>query len=143
MAFNLKKCFVPPSQGSCASAAILTIRIVCGIAFMIHGWGKIQNPMGWMGPTAPVPGFLQALAAIAEFGGGLAWVIGLLTPLASLGLAVTMFVATAMHMFVLKDPFVNMQQGSSYELPLVYLCIALLFMAVGPGKYSVDAKVFK
>jgi putative oxidoreductase len=33
-----------------------------GTAFLFHGWPKAQNPFGWMGPEAPVPAFLQAMA---------------------------------------------------------------------------------
>lgn len=45
-----------------------------GVAFVLHGWPKIQNPMGWMNAMGmqSVPSFLQALAALAEFGGGIA-----------------------------------------------------------------------
>jgi len=52
--------------------------------------------MGWMGPEAPIPAFLQALAALAEFGGGMALIVGLLTRLASLGIATNMIVALGM-----------------------------------------------
>ena len=65
-----------------ADTALLLLRIVAGVAFMLHGWGKIQHPFSWMGPD--MPGFLQALAALSEFGGGAAWALGLLTPLASI-----------------------------------------------------------
>ncbi len=60
-----------------------------GVAFMFHGWPKIQNPMGWWTGEPPVPGIFQALAALAEFGGGMALIVGLLTRLASLGIART------------------------------------------------------
>lgn len=138
-----KSCFIPTTQSNKASLALLFLRLIAGIAFMMHGWGKIQAPFNWMGPDSPVPGFLQFLAAFAEFGGGLAWVVGLLMPLASLGIAITMVVATYMHMVVMKDPFVNTKGGGSYELAAVFLAIALVFMAVGPGKYSLDRFVFK
>jgi putative oxidoreductase len=96
-----------------------------------------------MGPDAPVPGFLQGLAALAEFGGGLAWILGLLTPLASLGLAITMAVAVAMHAFVLGDPFVATGPGgSAFEPAAIYFCISLLLMAAGPGRVSLDRKIF-
>lgn len=122
------------------SIALLTLRVVIGIAFIFHGWGKIQAPFSWMGPTAPVPGFLQALAAIAEVGGGLAWILGLLTPLASLGIAATMAVAVATHVMS-GDPFFAMG-GSSYEIAAVYLCISLVLLLVGPGRLSADAAIF-
>ena len=47
----------------CASIGLLAVRLVVGVAFLFHGWPKIQNPMGWMGEKAPVPGLLQAAAA--------------------------------------------------------------------------------
>lgn len=140
---NVKSCFQVKPLPNATSASFLLVRLVVGLAFMMHGWGKIQNPMGWMGPDAPVPGVLQLLAAVSEFGGGLALILGLLTPLAMLGMAITMLVATSMHAFVMKDPFVasGPSQGS-YELALVYLTLTIMFMVAGPGKYSADAKIF-
>ena len=117
------------------SLGLLVLRLVAGVAFMMHGFGKIQAPFGWMGPDAPVPGVLQALAALAEFGGGLAWVLGLLTPLASLGILSTMLVAAQFHISK-GDPFMG-----GYELAIVYAAIAVMFIFVGPGKYSVDAQI--
>lgn len=138
-----KVCFKTYALPCKGSAALLILRLVVGLAFMFHGWGKIQSPFSWMGPDAPVPGFFQMLAAVAEFGGGLAWMLGLFTPLASLGIAITMLVATAMHAFVLKDPFVASGPGmGSYEPAISYLCVALVLMFIGPGKYSLDQKVF-
>ncbi len=142
MPTKLKCLFQPLAQPTCASLSLLFIRLVIGVAFMMHGWGKIQNPFAWMGPEAPVPGFLQFLAALSEFGGGLAWVIGFLAPLASFGIACTMAVALHFHMIVRQDPFVNATGGPSYELALVYFAAALLFLGVGVGKFSIDAKVF-
>lgn len=125
------------------SVGLLIFRCVAGLAFLQHGSGKIQDPFGWMGPESPVPGIFQALAALSEFGGGLAWLLGLGTPLASLGLACTMSVAVLLHAAVLKDPFVaSAPGGSSYEPALVYLCLALLLLLAGPGRYSLDRLVF-
>ena len=36
------------------SIAVLLLRLVAGVAFLFHGWGKIQNPMHWM-DKAPNP----------------------------------------------------------------------------------------
>ena len=121
---------------------VLFLRVVVGLAFMFHGYGKIQNPLGWMGPDAAVPGILQAAAAVSEFCGGLAWILGLLTPLASLGLGCTMSVAVYMHAAVRQDPFVARGEGGSYELALVYLCVAVLLLLAGPGRFSADRLVF-
>ncbi len=134
--------FKPLRLSARASAGLLVLRLVAGSAFMFHGYGKIHDPFGWMGPNAAVPGVFQALAAVSEFGGGMAWMLGLLTPLASFGLACTMAVAVWTHAIVLHDPFVSLQGGRSYELAAVYLCVAVLLLLAGPGRFSVDRAVF-
>ena len=123
--------------------ALLVLRVVAGAAFMFHGYGKIQQPFGWMGPDATTPGALQALAALAEFGGGFAWILGLLTPLASFGLLCTMAVAVRLHALVLGDSFVSSGKGQgSWELAAVYFAIALLLLLGGPGRFSLDRALF-
>ena len=139
---SIMKLFSVPERSTFADLALLLIRVVAGLAFMLHGWGKIQNPFGWMGPDGFAPGILQALAALSEFGGGLAWILGLLTPLASLGIACTMTVAFSLHAIVRGDPFVSMTGGPSSELAAVYFCIALLLIAMGPGRISLDRPLF-
>jgi len=134
--------FRPLRMSTRVSAGLLVLRLVAGSAFVFHGYGKIENPFGWMGPNAGIPGIFQALAAVSEFGGGIAWMLGLLTPLASLGLACTMTVAVWMHAIVLHDPFVALNGGRSYELASVYLCVAILLLLAGPGRFSVDRVVF-
>jgi putative oxidoreductase len=139
---KLKRFYMVSGHSTFVDVALLLIRVVVGLAFTIHGWGKIQNPFGWMGPQGFAPGIFQALAAISEFGGGLAWILGLLTPLASLGIASTMAVAFSFHTFMRGDPFVSMGGGPSSELAALYFSMALLLMATGPGRFSLDRKLF-
>lgn len=135
---KIKCCFSPVSLPNSASLALLILRLIVGIAFIYHGWGKIQNPFAWIPQPSHIPGFFQLLAAVAEFGGGIALILGLFTRLAALGLVFTMTVATLFHAVVMRDPFVNMTGGSSYEPALGYLGIALVFLTIGAGKFSVD-----
>ncbi len=137
----IRRVFQITQQSVTTSIGLLPIRLVAGLAFIIHGSGKIQNPFGWMGPDAPTPGILQALAALSEFGGGFAWIVGFLTPLASFGIACTMTVAVYYHAALRGDPFVSVG-GSSYELASIYLCVAILLILAGPGRYSLDRAVF-
>lgn len=125
-----------------ADLSLLLLRGVAGVAFMFHGWKKIQSPFDWMGPDAFAPGFLQALAALSEFGGGLAWVLGLLTPLASVGIAATMAVAVHLHAIMRGDPFVAVGGGASYELAAVFFCVAVVLLTLGPGRLSLDRVLF-
>src|SRR3954471_12397844 len=106
----------PAFVGGPGAVGLLVLRLVAGSAMMLHGWPKIQHASSWMGPQAPVPGALQALAALAEFGGGLCWVLGLLTPLASLLNLGTMTVALGMVHLPHGDPFVASKPGGpSFE----------------------------
>ena len=133
----------PPFVGGRGAVGLLVLRLVAGAAMMLHGWPKIQHATSWMGPDAPVPGALQAMAAVAEFGGGLCWILGLLTPMASFLILCTMAVATWMAHLSQGHPFVATTPGGpSYEPALGYLAIAVALMLVGPGRLSLDALVF-
>lgn len=136
--------FFPTFISGWGAATLLVVRVVMGVAFILHGWPKIQNPMGWMNAMGGegVPSFLQALAALAEFGGGIALLLGLLTPLAALGIVCQMLGALFMVHFPMAHPFVAATGGPSYELPLVYLALAILLLVMGPGRWSFDALLF-
>lgn len=135
----MKNIFGVRTHHMAGSMGLLLVRVVMGVAFLFHGWGKIQSPFSWMGPDATVPGVLQFLAAFSEFGGGLALIAGLLVPLACLGMAFTMIGAVYTHAVVMGDPFVG---PSSYELALVYFALCVLFITQGPGYFSLDRIVF-
>lgn len=136
--------FFPTFISGWGAATLLVVRVVMGVAFILHGWPKIQNPMGWMNAMGGegVPSFIQALAALAEFGGGIALVLGLFTPLAALGIVCQMLGALFMVHFPMGHPFVAATGGPSYELPLVYLALAILLLVMGPGRWSLDALLF-
>lgn len=122
---------------------LLFLRLVCGFGLMLHGFPKIQEPFSWMGSDATVMGVFQALAAVAEFGGGLALILGLLVPVACFGIVCNMATAIFMVHLAKGHPFVASPGGhGSYESALIYLAVAFLFMLIGPGAYSLDAILF-
>lgn len=131
----------PPYIGGLPAVGFLAVRVVSGAAMMLHGLPKIKNPMGWMGPDAPVPGLAQAAAAVAEFGGGICWIVGAVTPIASLLIMATMAVAVTTFHLKAGHPFVNVG-GPSFELATDYFAVGLLLLLAGPGKLSIDAIVF-
>jgi putative oxidoreductase len=140
----MKNLFFPAFYQGRTAWGLLALRLVFGTAFILHGYGKIQHAFNWMGETAPVPGIIQAAAAFSEFGGGFAILLGLLTPLAALGLVGTMTGALLMVHFPAGHSFVAMSDPTehTYELALVYWTIALTLGLTGPGTYSVDALLF-
>jgi putative oxidoreductase len=117
------------------SLGLLALRLVVGAAFIVHGWPKIQNPLHWMGDK--VSPILQLCSALAEFGGGIALILGFLTPIAAAALAINMAFALLLVHLPQNQPFVG--QGASFELPLVYFGVMVALFATGPGAYSVDA----
>jgi putative oxidoreductase len=125
----------PPFATGRTALALLLLRLMFGVAMTLHGWKKIQDPLHWMdGSEHAASAPLQALAAISEFGGGLALALGLLTPLACLGIAATMSFAIYTHVdrghaFVGKP---------SWELAGLHLAVAVGLLLAGPGRWSVD-----
>ncbi|HEX6978644.1 MAG TPA: DoxX family protein [Alphaproteobacteria bacterium] len=159
---SLTRLLYPPFMGGRFAAALLLLRIVAGSALFFHGLQKMaRGPFGWMGPDSWAPPILQFLAAFSECFGGLALVLGLLTPLAALGIGATMAVATFVHV-TRGDPFVRLPggaeatplldlpgtlviaggRGGSYELAAMFLVAAIVLILAGPGTFSLDAKLF-
>jgi putative oxidoreductase len=117
--------------------ALLLARLAMGFAFILHGWGKLQNWLHW-GDSLGIPSVFQALAAVGEFGGGVALVLGLLTPLASLTLLITMSVAILLAHVPAGHPFVGKPGEPSFELPAIYWVLSLLLLTFGSGRFSVE-----
>jgi putative oxidoreductase len=138
---KLNHCF--PLEANCRrlSISLLIVRIVFGVAMAFHGWPKFQNLTSWMGPEAPVPTILVALAAISEFLGGIAIALGALTPLASFLMMVTMMVAASFHISK-GDPWIS-TGGAAWEMAGIYFSLSILLLLVGPGRFSVDALLRK
>ena len=126
--------------GGAGALGLLVLRLVVGAAFILHGWPKIyqngqfyQNGQlvmtTWMNDVfkekAPPP-YLQGAAAVAEFGGGIALILGLLTPLFAFLIACTMGTAIAMAHVPQGHSFVAATPGQpSFELAAAYLAVAL------------------
>jgi putative oxidoreductase len=122
------------------------VRIITGLLLIPHGAQKL---FGWFGGHGLVatgqffesalgmsPGLLWAsLAGLAEFFGGLALVLGLLTRPAALAVAVVMAVALTVH---LPQGFFWNEGG--YEYPLMWGILALAIFLRGGGAYSLDAR---
>ena len=121
---------------------LLILRLALGIVFMAHGGQKLFV-MGLAGVTGgftqmgiPAPGVTAPLVALVEFAGAIALVIGLLTRLAALGIAVDML--GAMFFVHLKNGFF-LPMG--YEFALLLCLLAVTLVITGAGGYSVDARI--
>lgn len=135
--------------GTNAGWSALALRVPVGIIFAAHGAQKLfgwfggyglEGTGGWMESIGLAPGVLMAfLAGSAEFFGGLALIIGLLTRPAAAVLAVTMVVAIfAVHF---QNGLFMSNNGYEFGLALLAASVSLLFS--GAGKASVDAAISK
>ncbi|WP_158751978.1 DoxX family protein [Acidobacterium sp. S8] len=120
---------------------VLVARVVLGVIMLVHGWHKIF-PHGSLYNFAQtvahlgMPYWLGYVAAFTEFFGGALLVIGLLVPVAALGVAIDMAVAIiAVHLrHGLTGP-----QG--FEFPLSLFALALLILFSGSGHLAVDSRL--
>lgn len=127
-----------------AGIAALILRVPVGIILAAHGAQKLfgwfggnglAGTAGWMSSIGIEPGYLMAiLAGSAEFFGGLALILGLLTRPAAVAAAFTMLVAIfSVH---ISNGLFAANNGYEYALTLM---VALIALAVqGGGQLSVD-----
>jgi putative oxidoreductase len=124
--------------------ALLVIRVVLGITFVLHGGQKL---FGWYGGAGikgtrsmmqnlgvAHPGLLGWMAALSEAGGGLFVLIGLVTPLAAALIISIMLVA--IYTVHWKNGFFNGNRGYEFNLSLIALAVTLIL--TGAGLVSVD-----
>src|SRR5919206_2953785 len=126
---------------------LLLLRVVVGLTMSAHGAQKL---FGWFeGPKLGgvkamlgnfgfrVPALMALGLALTEFGGGGLFALGLLTPLAALGMVVVMVNAIALVHF--KNGFWAGKGG--YEFNLVLLAVSVAVAATGPGRFSLDRAI--
>jgi len=116
----------------------LPIRIVVGIALLLHGWAKLSNFAGAHGffSGLGLPSELLLPITMLEVFGGFAILIGILTRVAA-GLVILEMIGIILHIKLSKG-FVG---GFELELLIMSICISLLI--TGPGRISVEYEVLK
>ena len=129
------------------SLTSLALRLPAAVIFVAHGAQKMFGSFGgyglegtgqWMASIGLEPGYLMALAAgSAEFFGGIALLIGLLTRPAAFVLAITMLVA----IITVHLPNGLFMSNNGYEFGLTLLSISVALVFNGGGKLSLDRKL--
>jgi putative oxidoreductase len=115
-------------------AALLVVRIIVGIIFMMHGAQKMFGAFGGPGLSGVVQGMgpIGYLVAIGEFFGGLGLVVGFLSRFSAAALIVIMLGAIVqVHG---KNGFFLSEKGFEFNLALIGL-LAPILMA-GPGRFA-------
>jgi putative oxidoreductase len=135
--------------GTYPSWSRLVVRLALGIVFFAHGAQKLLGWFGGHGLRATVQTFQRYLgippavatfAAVVEFLGGIAMIVGFLSRPVAVALIVIMVVAVAkvhwQHGFFLAS---QPGQANGWEFNFVLIAMALAVLIGGAGALSIDA----
>ncbi|KQB87343.1 DoxX family protein [Corynebacterium lowii] len=122
---------------------LLIARLLLGTILIAHGWQKASDigaaQAMFEGMDAPLPNISAIIAAAIELGGGIALILGLLTPLAGalvflnmLGAALIAHVGNGI-----------LASDGGWELPGAIGACALALAVAGPGRIAADAFLFR
>jgi putative oxidoreductase len=124
-----------------ADLGLLIGRLGVGAIFIVFGWQKLSggqaawthygHAMASLGITL-MPNIWGLLAALSEFVGGFLLIFGFLFRPAAILIALTMLVASISTFR--EHPHNFTQYSRSIEM----LCILIVFIFVGPGKYGIE-----
>lgn len=135
-------------------AILAILRFVLGIVFFAHGAQKVlgwfggygfSGTMGFFTQQMHIPALFAFLAIAAEFLGGLGLILGLLSRIASFGIAVEMIVAVALVHWQ-NGFFMNWygnQKGEGFEYHLLAIAIGLAVIVKGGGAFSLDRVLYQ
>jgi putative oxidoreductase len=126
------------NHNSATSFALLIFRVGTSLMMLSHGYPKFQKLIAgnfqFGDPIGLGPEVALTLAVLAEFVCSLLLILGLVSRLALIPLMTTM--AVALFIVHADDAF------STQEKAAMYLIGYLLLFITGPGKYSIDRKLF-
>lgn len=131
-----------PASPRHLSLGIAIVRVVVGCIFVAHGYLKL-GIMGLGAATGmfaqmgiPAPSITAPLVSVVEIVGGIALILGVLTRLAALALAIDM--VCAILLVRIKGGFFN-PNGAEFEILLLTVCVALV--VAGAGVLSIDEAI--
>jgi putative oxidoreductase len=129
------------------------IRVTLGVVFFAHGAQKL---LGWFGGAGlkntlrtmhqflglPIP--LAFLAVATEFFGGAGLIVGLLSRLAALGIALIMAAAILMvhGRYGLFLNWYGDREGHGFEYHLIAIALAVAIIVRGSGALSLDRLLY-
>ena len=119
---------------------LLILRLALGIIFIWHGYPKLTHPNVMQGFFVQhgLPGFFVTLAGVLEVFGGALIILGFLTRIAALLLAIEM--AVAIWKVHSAGGYLAVH---NYEFPLVLAASCFALATVGAGRASVDYALYE
>lgn len=129
-----------PSLAPWSVWILLILRVVFGLLFVLHGYPKLtkeRKQTEKILKKTSIPIAMGPFAGFVELVGGLAILLGLMTSVAALLMALWMMGLTVFSITRLRKPLLTgLQPG--YELELLYLMGCLILAALGGGPLSLD-----
>lgn len=125
------------------SPLLLLVRLYWGFQFMQNGWGKLHNLAHvtdfFTSLHVPAPGLMAPAIALLEFVGGIFLILGLLSRLTALLLALDMVVAFLLaDRAALATAFTADPSKFYCADPFTFLCASIVIAVFGTGALSVD-----
>ncbi|ULQ56025.1 DoxX family protein [Flavihumibacter rivuli] len=132
--------FFSPGKRIWLEPGIAVLRILTGMFMVYHGWEifqakQMQDYAKWLTDLHfPAPETMAYLGKAAELVAGIGITLGLFTRIAIFPMILTMLVICF-----------GMGKGNIFygeQHPFLFVMLGLLFFFYGPGKYSLDQKLF-
>ena len=129
-----------------APYGLAILRVVLGIAMAVHGWSKlsggVDNVAGFFGGMLgiPAPGLMAWVVTIVELVGGVLLVVGFLTQIMGILIALDLLGAMLFAYLLRGSPFIE-NGAITWEKEAVFGAAALCLAMAGPGAWSVDDAV--
>ena len=152
MDITVVELLVPAAPSPLAQAALLILRLFMGVCFIRHGWPKLRNLQTWA-QMLNTPAWLCFLSAGSMWAGGIALLVGLLTPLAAFAILVSMAYAMVLEIrsgfpFIASDPYLipdgdyagpmGVGEPPSWEKAAMYVVMCVVLIFCGGGLLSLD-----
>jgi len=126
--------------------ALLVFRVAVGAVMLAHGLnhiyggGKIAGTARWFESLGMRPGIVHAwLASLTEVAGGIALILGLLTPLGGAAVIGVMLVAWITNHR--GNGFFIFRPGEGWEYVMTLTFCGLALAVLGPGEWSLDEAI--
>ena len=132
--------------GKYSDYASVVLRLALGSILFWHGQAKLMNfagTAGFFGGMFPAPSLFAVIAVLIELVGGAFLILGVLTRLSALLVALEFAVILFLRILIWKNPLVAFQGGNSFELDLLIFAAAVALILAGSGKLGLERQVFR
>jgi putative oxidoreductase len=124
-----------PRLAQFTDVALLLLRAMVGIVFIVGGWKHLRNPEARSKDIGMSKGFTIFLGA-AEFAGGLGLVFGVFAQLAAIGLILIMLGAIQKKIFVWQTGFWGSSGTNGWSYDTMLIVMNLVIVTTGGGNLS-------